>query len=247
MLRFVRQLIGYDILARDGAIGTVADFLFEDDTWRVKWLVVDTGKWLPDRKVLIAPRALETPDADHRDLPVQQTRAQVKDAPEYDSDPPVSHQEHEKGWDRYYRWLPYMPPVLATLPPGAAAIPIKDSQSTPPEEGRFNPRLRSARTVIGYRIGAQDGNLGHIDDFLINDDGWTVELVVVKTSAWLPGKRVALPATAIARIVWAKEEAEVAMSRASIEAAPEVDPSQPLSPADSVRLAELLQSHESGG
>ena len=49
------SVIGYVIEADDGRLGTVSDFLFEDTSWVIRWLVVDTGHWLSGRKVLLPP------------------------------------------------------------------------------------------------------------------------------------------------------------------------------------------------
>jgi hypothetical protein len=66
MLRLVSRLSGYTIEASDGDIGTFNDFLFDDVTWKVRWLVVDTGHWLSGRKVLIHPSAIGAVDDERR-------------------------------------------------------------------------------------------------------------------------------------------------------------------------------------
>jgi hypothetical protein len=35
----------------DGRVGTVKDFLFDDQSWKIRWMVVDTGYWLPGRRI----------------------------------------------------------------------------------------------------------------------------------------------------------------------------------------------------
>ena len=55
MLWNASAIKGYAIEASDGDIGTVSDFLFDDVSWQVRWLVVDTGNWLSGRKVLLPP------------------------------------------------------------------------------------------------------------------------------------------------------------------------------------------------
>ena len=58
MLRNSSEVIGYTIGANDGQLGKVTDFLFDDDTWLVRWLVVDISSWLSNRKVLLSPSVL---------------------------------------------------------------------------------------------------------------------------------------------------------------------------------------------
>ena len=92
MLRNVRHLRGYAILATDGAIGEVEDLYFDDDRWAIRYLVVDTGSWLPGRKVLISPHAIGRPDWMAQQLPVTLTKAQVEGSPDVDTRKPVSRQ-----------------------------------------------------------------------------------------------------------------------------------------------------------
>ena len=78
MLRTMKDLEGYAIRATDGTIGHVRDFYFDDDTWVVRYLVVETGAWLSSRKVLISPIAIGQPNWTERELPVSITIEQVK-------------------------------------------------------------------------------------------------------------------------------------------------------------------------
>jgi hypothetical protein len=74
----------YGISEKDGDLGSVKDLLFDDAKWVIRWLVVDAGKWLPGRKVLLSPSVLGKPDAETRQFPVKLTKQQVKDSPPYD-------------------------------------------------------------------------------------------------------------------------------------------------------------------
>ena len=88
MLWDASALDGYAIEASDGRIGHVSDFLFEDNSWIIRWLVADTGNWLSDRKVLLPVSALGKPDPSLRQFPVKLTMQQVKDSPDIDTDRP---------------------------------------------------------------------------------------------------------------------------------------------------------------
>ena len=90
MLRNASVIRGYRIAATDGDIGTVSDFLFDDGTWSVRWLVVDTGNWLSRRKVLLPPSVLGRIYAKDSVFAVKLTKQQIKDSPEIDTDRPVS-------------------------------------------------------------------------------------------------------------------------------------------------------------
>ena len=89
MLRSLKEIKGYVLGAQDGDIGRCSDFLFDDRDWTVRYIVADTKKWLPGRKVIISPMSIGDADASSRTLSVSLTRAQIKDAPPLDDDAPV--------------------------------------------------------------------------------------------------------------------------------------------------------------
>lgn len=105
MLRNLSALEGFPIRALDGEIGRAIDTYFEDYTWTVRYLVVDTGKWLPGRKVLVSPFAVRGIGWTPRHLDVGLTREHVKGSPDIDTDKPVSRQ-HETAYFDYYGY-PY--------------------------------------------------------------------------------------------------------------------------------------------
>lgn len=106
MLRSTESLDGFDLMARDGSMGQVKDFFFDDQEWVVRYLVVETGRWLSSRKVLIAPAAVSRPEWDAKRMPVDLDKEQVKNSPSIDTDQPVSRQ-HEADLNRYYGWPLY--------------------------------------------------------------------------------------------------------------------------------------------
>ena len=96
----------FKITATDGSIGTVTDFLFDDESWTLRWIVVDTGTWLSGRKVLLPVSVLGHPDTSARSFPVRLTMASVKDSPAIDTHKPMSRQ-HEERMYSYYNLSPY--------------------------------------------------------------------------------------------------------------------------------------------
>jgi hypothetical protein len=105
MMRNVKELRGYAIRATNGVIGTVDDFYFDDEDWRIRYLIVSTGKWPSLRKVLISPCAIGSPDWMIQELPVSLTKAQVKRSPSIDTRKPVSRQEQE--YARHFEFPTY--------------------------------------------------------------------------------------------------------------------------------------------
>ena len=140
MLRKAKDLYGFSIEATDGNMGKVDNFLFEDTTWKIRYLVVETGTWLPDRKVLIPPESLCPPNAQMSIFPVKLTRKQVSDSPDIDTDKPVSLQ-HQVALDTYYQSVPLpMGTIGASVMPATLAMP-KDQPSD--DEKQYDPHLRS--------------------------------------------------------------------------------------------------------
>jgi hypothetical protein len=126
----------------------------------------------------------------------------------------------------YYGWAPYWGGFGIPYAPGLAAAAITpgaavESQAT--EESRGDPHLRSVRDVEGYHIHATDGRIGHVDDFLIEDEGWIVRYLVVDRKAWMPGGQVLISPDWVTRIEWIDREVFVDHPRAQIENSPPLE------------------------
>src|SRR4249920_3124468 len=90
MLRSIKELYGNKLGAPDGEIGHVKDFYFDDQNWAIRYLVVDTGTWLPGRQVLLSPYSLGRLDQVERVLRVNLTRKQIENSPSIETHKPVS-------------------------------------------------------------------------------------------------------------------------------------------------------------
>ena len=177
MLRSMKELHGCTIGATDGDIGTVTDGYFDDLSFTVRYLVVDTGGWLAARKVLLSPIALHAMDWQHQRITAALTKAQVEQSPNFDTDKPVSRQ-HETTYYGYYGYPPYWAgdylwgvypyPYLGAGPAPSAADLAREQRWNWAKE-RADPHLRSAQAVTGYYIQATDGDIGHVEDFLVDD------------------------------------------------------------------------------
>ena len=162
MLQVISPLKGFAIEASDGRIGSVVDFLFDDASWKVRWLVVDCGTWLTGRKVLIHPSAISREDLEEQQFVVALTKGQVKGSPELSEHEPVSQQMESQLYS-YYGWDPLWPgPYLSSAMPGAMAWPLlaprymglgvtdeAETHSDGPISQGANPHLRSVDEVTG--------------------------------------------------------------------------------------------------
>jgi hypothetical protein len=233
MLWNASSINGYAIEASDGRLGTVSDFLFEDANWIVRWLVVDTGNWLSGRKVLLPLAALGQPDPARRKFPVKLTMQQVKESPGIDTDQPVSrrmeaHVYDYYGWDPYWGDGPYYPRVGGVTAPFIA--PLVQSKSKPRAQDLADiqrdfgdPHLRSIAAVTGYHIHATDGEIGHVEDLLLNEVGWSIRYVVVNTQNWWPKKKVLIPPRSVQEIDWAGKLLRLAVTRQMVKLSPPYD------------------------
>ena len=184
---------GFSVMASDGQMGTVSDMLFDDRSWVVRWLVVNTGTWLDDRRVLIPAAVLGQPDTVARTVPVHLTMDQVRNSPDVDTHRPVSRQ-FETGTQNYYGLTPYwtMGPYLGGFAywEGMMATPPSPEIEGRDSHSNDDPNLRSIDAITGYHIHATDGEIGHLADVLIDGRDWSLRYLGVDTSNWWMGKRV---------------------------------------------------------
>ena len=93
MLWQAKNLKNYKLAARNGEIGKSKDIYFDDQSWTVRYLIVDTGGWLSGRQVLISPYVLDKPDDNNKVIPVSLTKEKIENSPSIDADRPVSRQD----------------------------------------------------------------------------------------------------------------------------------------------------------
>ena len=250
MLRSLKDLQGYSIEARDGHLGHVHEFYFDDDAWMVRYVVVDTGSWLPGRKVLLAPEALGTPEWPRRVIPVELTKHQIEHSPAPDEHRPVSRQ-HEARLHSYFGWQPYWTdPLLygheaARVYDQSAGVAVAaesgdlesaDREAVAVEERPEDRHLQSSREVIGYHIHATDGEIGHVEDFIVLDRIWCIRYVVVDLHNWRPGEKVLVSPQWIESVDWTDLKVRVEHTREELRHAPRFDPAEPVNREYETRL-----------
>jgi hypothetical protein len=203
------------------------EFYFDDTHWAIRYLVADTGGWLPGRKVLISPYAMAQVSIEQRQIAIHLTKQQIQDSPSIDNDKPVSRQ-FEEDYYGYFGWPIYWAgPYTWGYSPFVSHISTKALQDYESYKGSdltgkaWNPDLRSTRHVTGYAIQAVDGEIGHVEDFTFNDETWEIRYLVVGTKNWWPGKRVLISPQWIDRVSWTDSNVLVRLTRDAIKEAPE--------------------------
>ncbi len=255
MLRSLNDLHGYTISASDGDVGSAEDVYFDDEAWGIRDLVIDTGNWLPGRKVLISPFSVVRTAGSERQIHVTLTREQVKESPDIDTQKPVSRQ-HELEHLRYFGYPvywggPYLwglsgyPMLAPGLAPRAAPSPSVAAQKRErvlrdTDRRSEDSRLRSAERVKGYHVLAADDGIGHVEDFIFDDEAWDIRYLVIDPTNWWPGGRKALVATRwISGIDWPQRTVTVSVTRDAIRNSPEYDPDTPITRDYEARLHEF--------
>jgi sporulation protein YlmC with PRC-barrel domain len=230
MLHRVDQLRSYTLHSSDGELGKVHDIYFDDQTWTVRYLVIDTGGWLIQKRVLISPLAVNGVNADDRTITTELTKEQVEKSPTPDEEAPVSRQ-FEIAYNEYYDYSHYW---VGPLGQGAYTAPLTPQDAARLEEREsWDPHLYAAADMAGgagYSIAAADGDLGHISDLVVSDEDWAVRYLVVDTRNWLPGKHVLLPPRWV-DVDWENIRVSVDLARDIIKGAPDYDSDKPITRA----------------
>jgi sporulation protein YlmC with PRC-barrel domain len=207
----VKHIKTFEIKAKDGEMGTVHDLFFDDKHWTTRYVVVSTMKWLPGRKVLVSPMFIDHIDSVEETISVPLNKETIKDSPDIDTDQPVSKQ-HEMDLGRYYGLNPYWSGPSSW---GPYKYPAELAQSEMQKENKMEEKdshLRSVKEVTGYEIEATDGHLGHVEDFIVDEESWAIQNMVVDTKNWWPGKKVLVSPDSIKNVSWNERLVEVELT-----------------------------------
>jgi PRC-barrel domain len=241
MLRNASSIIGNSVKAKDGAIGSIDDMFFDDEQWILRWIVVDTGNWLPGRRVLLPPHICGIPDAVNDQVPVDLFRKQIEESPPADEDYPSRQTEADLyahyGWDPYWgAGSGYPGAPLDFAPDLKKPAPAKGETEGP--SAREDAHLRSMNSVHNYTIQALDGDFGHAEDFIIDDSNWRIAYMVIDTQKWWPGKRVLISPRWLDGVSWSQRKIFVVLARDRIKNSPAYVPGNELDPEYESQLAE---------
>lgn len=227
MLISMKQVVvDSNVKGSDGAIGKLHDALFNGKTWKVRYLIVDTGSWLSETKQLFSPQGLTSTSWPNRSVTVDATRQQFRSSPGVLSDRPISRQMEEE-LAKHFAWSLYW---AAGIGVGKADHREARAASTNREETLLERAedLRSFNEVTGYHIAAEDGDVGRVDDLLIDDETWNVRFLIVRTGTWFSNKHALISPEWVESIRWSERAVHVDLSRETIKERLEFDPSIPI-------------------
>lgn len=212
MLYRARSTDNYTICSKDGTIGRVREFLFDDQKWNVRYMVADTGTWFPGRKVLVSPEFMLELSQEKQCINVDLVKKQIKDSPPLSSDKPVDRQKDNPGWGFFL--LPESP--LTKLPDDQDIqndLNRRELEERREEERSWDRHLRSTLAATGITIEAPDGEVGQIEDFIVDDTNWDIRYFIVKTSGWWPGHHVLVAPPWVSKMNWGTSKLFIDVNR----------------------------------
>lgn len=208
MLHSLKDLLEYTVRALDGEAGKVRGFYFDDSTWELHYLVVDTGGFLDHRKVLVSPAVIHPPSREADELPIDLSVNTIYESPRIADDAPLARSA-EDDLNASYGWR------IVTY----SRDPDEFGEEFEYEEGD----LRSTVEMMGAYVEAQDGSVGHVEDFILDDESWTIRYVVIDTEGWWSGKHVLAPVDLVESLGWDDKRMYMEASKEQLEESPEYD------------------------
>lgn len=250
ILRSLNEITGYSLQASDGNIGCCEDRLFDDKIWFFRYMLADTSAGLPSSKnTLPSPISLSEPNGKNTQLPVTLTRELLENNPQRDEHKPVSR-EYETNFFDYYGYGYYW---IGAGPWGSSAAPIALAKVTPDanvtddgerikEVSTKERDLRYAKKVEGYTIESIYGEMGQVEDFVLNDVDWTIAYIIVNARNWLlSGRKVLIVPSWLSSVSWVKRMVSINLTSEKIEGSPEYDPSQLIDPEYEVTFHDFYE------
>ena len=220
MLISCNILPGYKLKANDGDFGNVTDLLFDDKHKIIRYFVIDCGSWLQKNEVLLSPIAFEEPDHENFTISTILSKNSIENSPSVETRPPVSKQA-QNSLAAYYDW-----PIFWKTAPYEHLQGYEDSNAD--LKGEDEGQLQSLQEIKGYAIQCDEGNLGHVEELIVDTETWTLRYLTIDTGNWLPGKKVIISIDWLTDISWKEQKACLNLSKMDVRNAPVYDPGTPI-------------------
>lgn len=221
MLNKATELKNYKLSCIDGEIGEVKEFYFDDNIWAIRYLIVNTGNWLTGRQVIISPNALNGVNVENQSISVNLTKDQIEKSPSLLNNEIISRSYEEK-YNEYYKFPTYWGGANINE---TNVLPPLTVNNQHPENITRNPQdenhLHKASDVIGYNIQAADGEIGNVEDFIIDDKTLAIRYLIVDTKNWWVDKKVLVSPKWIEDVSWTESNVSTNLLRKTIKNSPE--------------------------
>lgn len=236
MLIAAQYILGTQVEGQDGRLGLIHDLLFDDNSWAVRYVVINTRTWLPGRKVLLAPLEIKQTDWPGHQIKIDKTRTQIEQSPPLSEHEPVSRQRESDLAD-YFDWPRLWggaDPLGPDTPMGVGADPSSPENEASPttlaKEPDGDPHLRSCKHILRYELTAEDGQIGDIEDLIVDDREWQIRYLVARVDSvkWITRAHFLIAPDWIRELDWKTRHLSVDLTRDQIESCPEFEPTEPI-------------------
>ncbi len=225
-----QELKSYSIHAKDGELGKIADFYFDEEFFILRYFVVNTESFLLRKLVLVSPISLHSIDKDNKVVNLTLTKKELQDSPPFDSVETVSRQ-YEEAYNDYFAWPYYWSSPHSAWAIGPYGVPWQYYDQMGRETERNEERkktikaaqenvLQSAKEVRSYAVEGVDEKFGHIQGFVIDAQTLAIEYIVVDTINYLPSKLVLLKPEWVENISWHHQSMSFPFLKDKITSAP---------------------------
>lgn len=218
MNRSVKHLHNCSLTALDGDLGSVEDMYFDDEKWTIRYIVIDLEEVPEKDKAVVSPVSVKGVDWKHRIIAVDLSRNDVADSPEVKAEQPLGRRK-ERQLNSYYRIPVYWNGVGLWgnhVYPGLLA---GESLADDEDSADGASHVHGTKEAIGYKIEAIDGEIGLVDDLVVEERTWEIQFLVADASSWLPGRKVIVDTHWIDRVNWQKGIASVSLPRNAVRSA----------------------------
>ena len=204
MAHSLSTLLDIPLVTVGGERRAIRNFLFDDRSWLVRFLVVDAGRWFGHRLVVIPVTALDLPNWAEGAIHAHLTTRELVASPHADEVRPVSRQQ-QVAWERHFGWRDgdssWRGPSTADFPRQEFSISSEDD----------DPHLRRTRDLISYQVWAKDGFLGLLEGFFLEDASWHIGYLLAKTGNWIHEEKI-VASSRVRAISWGQRRVVLDLS-----------------------------------
>jgi sporulation protein YlmC with PRC-barrel domain len=193
MFSNLRTLIDAPVITKDGDEKHVRNLLFDDQSWCIRFLVVEVGSWLARQLVVVQTDVVDPPDWAKQLMQTNLSTDELLKSPEVDAEKPVSRQQ-QLALNKHFGWPDHMSDWYT--PPIATHREF-------PVDSHDDPHLRGALDLVGYEVWTTDGNLGVLEDYVLQPASWRIKYLMVRVGDWVFGRRQFVPVRSVKAISWA--------------------------------------------
>jgi sporulation protein YlmC with PRC-barrel domain len=217
MNRSVKHLHAYTVVGRDGDLGSVEEMYFDDEKWTIRYIVADLAEASEKDRAAVSPVSVDAVDWKNRMILVDLSRVEVAGSPDLEPEQPIGR-DKERQLSSYYGIPVYWNGVGLW---GNHVYPGLLAGESSKEEDRSDgePHVHPTRAAFGYKIEATDGEIGRVEDLVVEEKTWEIQFLVIDTAGWLPGKKVIVDTHWIEEVDWQKGTVSVSLPRNAIRSA----------------------------